>query len=63
MFGESQLFWYKIVFMAELILSEAMFVCRLKRRRFFVVRLLLSLAALFAIAVFSSSEVSSSGGT
>ncbi len=52
MFGESQLFWYKIVFMAELILSEAMFVCRLKRRRFFVVRLLLSLAALFAIAVF-----------
>ena len=46
MFGESQLFWYKIVFMAELLLSESMFVCRLKRRRLFVLRLAAALTAL-----------------
>ena len=52
MFGESQLFWYKIVFMAELLLSESMFVNRLKRRKFFVLRLIGSLAALGALAFF-----------
>ncbi len=52
MFGESQLFWYKIVFMAELLLSESMFVCRLKRRRLFVLRLAAALTVLFALAVF-----------
>ncbi len=52
MFGESQLFWYKIVFMAELLLSESMFVNRLKHRRFFVLRILGSLFALGALAVF-----------
>ena len=52
MFGESQLFWYKIVFMAELVLSESMFFYRLKRRKLFVLRLLAALAALGLLAFF-----------
>lgn len=52
MFGESQLFWYKIVFVGELLLSESMFVFRLKRRKLFLLRVLVSLAALGALAVF-----------
>lgn len=52
MFGESQLFWYKIVFMTELLLSETMFCCRLRRRRGFLWRAVLSVAVCYAIAVF-----------
>ena len=52
MFGESQLFWYKIIFLGELMLSESMFVFRLKRRRFFALRLIAALSALVALAVF-----------
>ena len=35
MFDGSQLFWYKLVFMTELLVSEILFVARLKRRRCF----------------------------
>lgn len=47
---DSPLFWYKLVFVTELILSELLFVLKFRRRNRFVIRLLSSLTGLFAIA-------------
>lgn len=38
---------YKIIFMAEIMLSEAMFVHRLKRKKHFLIRLIISVAVCF----------------
>lgn len=59
MFG-SQLFWYKLIFMTELLSSEALFVHRLKRRRFFAARavgataICYSAALLFPVPVYNA---------
>ena len=47
---DSSLFWYKLVFMGELVAAEALFVYRLKRRRLFALRLLAALLLAFAFA-------------
>ena len=46
----SQLFWYKLVFMTELILSEILFVHRLRRRRLFALRAVFSVLLCYAVA-------------
>ena len=46
------LFWYKFQFMAELLIIEAMFVGRLRRRKYFVIRLITSLVLIFAVVTF-----------
>ena len=48
-FGSS-LFWYKIIFIVELIVSESLFVCRLNRRENFVLRAVLCTAGLLSVA-------------
>ena len=48
----SNLFWYKILFMTELIAAEVLFTTKLRRRRHFVPRLLGSLAVLYIVAIF-----------
>ena len=48
----TQLFWYKFIFSIELLLAEALFCLRFKRRNCFVLRLALSLLSFFAIAYF-----------
>lgn len=48
----SELFWYKLVFMAELVLAEALFTFNLKKRDGFLWRLLLGLAIDFGSAFF-----------
>ena len=50
MFEGSQLFWYKLVFMTELLIAETLFVARLKRRRYFWLRAALSLVVCYAAA-------------
>lgn len=46
----SSLFWYKLVFMAEIIIAEIVFVLHLRRRTHFVLRVLCSCAGLFLFA-------------
>jgi len=46
------LFFYKILFMTELIIAEAMFVYRFPKRKRFVLRLLSSLLVCYLVAVF-----------
>lgn len=48
----STLFWYKILFMTELIVAEALFTTKRSRRRHFFLRLLGALAVLYLVAVF-----------
>jgi len=48
---ESQLEIYKIVFTAELLLSETMFIYRRNRRRHFVLRAIFSVLVCFAVSV------------
>lgn len=50
MYELTALFWYKPIFLTELIIAEALFTVRLKRRSFFYLRLLGSLAIDFAAA-------------
>ncbi len=52
MFVLTQLFWYKLIFTAELIIAEALFVFRLKRRKYFWARLAVSVLLMFAAAFF-----------
>ena len=42
----SQLFWYKPVFMIELMFAETLFVLRLKRKPYFVLRVIFVVALL-----------------
>lgn len=46
------LIWYKLQFIIELFIIEAMFVSKLRRRNNFAVRLIACLSAIFAIVVF-----------
>lgn len=46
----STLFWYKIVFMAEIIIAELIFVVNLRRRTHFAIRAVGSIAGLLLIA-------------
>lgn len=46
---ESPLFWYKIIFMFELIVAEGLMAYLLKRRKHFVLRCLASVAACFIV--------------
>lgn len=46
----SQLFWYRILFMAELIIAEALFTYRLQHKSYFVLRVTGGIAASFAFA-------------
>ena len=50
MYALSPLFWYKFVFMAELIAAEALTAHRLKRRRAFFPRLIASVVFCFGVA-------------
>jgi len=56
MYELNSAFWYKFVFMAELLLAEAVIVFRLKRRRLFALRFVLALIGAaglcFAVPVF-----------
>lgn len=49
-FLESHLYWYKFVFMAELIIAEILFSFRLKRKPNFVFRVFISLVVCFVAA-------------
>ena len=48
----SGLFWYKLVFLAELLIAETLFLVRLKRRKYFIWRLLACLGVCFAVTWF-----------
>ncbi len=50
MFLGSALFWYKLMFMLELIAGEILFICKFKRRSKFVLRAALCIVALFGIS-------------
>lgn len=50
MYELNQLFWYKPMFMLELIIAESVFVFRLKRRSNFSIRLIFGLLGCFGIA-------------
>lgn len=52
MFAPTQLFWYKLLFMVELLVADALFSFRFKRRSFFVVRVCSSAAVCLAAALF-----------
>lgn len=52
MFELTQLFYYKFLFMGELIVAEAMFTFRFKRRTLFPVRCALAIVLCFLIALF-----------
>ena len=52
MFESTQLFWYKLVFMTELLLGETLFVHRLKRRGGFAWRVAVAVAVCYAVAFF-----------
>ncbi len=47
---DSFLFWYKLIFVTELIVSEILFVYRLRKRKFFALRATLCVIALYALA-------------
>lgn len=47
---DSQLFWYKLVFMAELLLIEYLFSYKLKKKSFFGLRIIAHIAICFAVA-------------
>lgn len=47
---KSPLFWYKLLFMAELLVSEALFAIKLRRRDSFILRIFFCIAGLFAVA-------------
>lgn len=47
----SSLFWYKLIFMTELLIAEGLFTYKLKRRSRFPFRLGLSVAACFGVAL------------
>ncbi len=48
--GMVSLFWYKFLFMAELLIIEGMFTYKLRRRKLFWLRLALCVAVLFLVA-------------
>ena len=50
MYELTQLFWYKPIFLTELMIAEALFAVRLQRRSFFYLRLLASLLINYAVA-------------
>lgn len=50
MYELTQLFWYKPIFLTELIIAEALFAVRLQRRSFFYLRLAGSLVINYAVA-------------
>lgn len=50
MYELTSLFWYKPIFLTELLIAEALFAARLKRRSFFYLRLLLSLVINYGVA-------------
>lgn len=52
MFPFTQLFWYKLIFTAELLAAETLFTFRLKRRKNFIARLIISIIGVFAVAFF-----------
>lgn len=52
MFGFDFLYWYKLIFLTELLVSEACFVRKLKRRNRFLLRLIGSLTLLYAVVFF-----------
>lgn len=50
MYELTQLFWYKPLFLTELIVAEGVFLSRLKRKSYFYLRLLLSYLINYAVA-------------
>ena len=50
MFEFTSLFWYKLVFMAELIVGCSLFTCKLRHRNYFVLRFIGMTAVCFACA-------------
>ncbi len=45
----SPLFWYRLVFLAELIVAEAFFTFKLRRRPYFALRIALSVVAIYGV--------------
>lgn len=52
MFVPTQLFWYKFLFMTELIVAEALFVFRFKRRNLFALRCAGAVVFCYLVALF-----------
>ncbi len=48
----SQLFYYKLIFLTELLIAEFLFAFRLKKRKHFVIRLLIGLFVCYAVTFF-----------
>ncbi len=63
--SESALFWYRAIFMGELLISEILFTWRLSKRRRYILRLLIGCAACiglsFAVPIFSYNSFVTSG--
>ena len=47
----SALFWYKLLFMTEIIIAEILFTAKKKKRSHFVLRVALSIAVCYIVAV------------
>ena len=54
MLQETQLYWYKILFLFELLSAEAIFSYKLRRRNYFVLRVIGTAAVCIAFAVLLS---------
>ncbi len=52
MLQESQLYWYKVLFLFELLVAEGIFSFKLRRRTYFPVRVLVSVGICLIFAVF-----------
>ena len=52
MLQESQLYWYKVLFLFELLAAEGIFSFKLRRRNHFPVRVLVSVGICLIFAVF-----------
>lgn len=48
----SPLFWYRLIFLLELLISETLFVIKLKKRNHFLIRLFSSLILIFLLVFF-----------
>lgn len=52
LYSSSFLFWYKLIFLGEIILAEAMFLYKLNRRNYFLLRLIAGIGVCFAATYF-----------
>lgn len=48
----SELFWYKLIFLTQLLVAEGLFTFRLKKKNHFCLRMAVALIISYAVAVF-----------